>query len=173
MQWEIYCSVFKRHTGCQNGVHQSLFPNGGACVLLVIRFQDGGRRRSVVSAESKKNIYYVEMHRQMVEKLTWLNGTYYTENQSMRFMFVTFQYYCICWMSKLLRRKYSIIKLWWRISFSQFECVFVTGLKRQDQVNLLYLMIFIIIEKKIEVNCLYKARWDSLRSTLKFGHSEK
>ena len=109
----------------------------------------------------KKNIYYVEMHRQTVEKLTWLNGTYYTENQSMRFVFVTFQYYCICWMSKLLRRKYNIIKLWWRISFSQFECVFVTGLKRQDQVNLLYLMLFIIIETQIEVNCLYKARWDS------------
>ena len=57
--------------------------------------------------------------------------------------------------------KYNIIKLWWRISFSQFECVFVTGLKRQDQVNLLYLMLIIIIEKKTEVNCLYKTRWDS------------
>jgi hypothetical protein len=26
-----------------NGVHQSLFPKGGACVLSVIRFQDGNR----------------------------------------------------------------------------------------------------------------------------------
>ena len=50
-------------------------------------------------------IYYAEMHRHTVEKLTWLKGTYYTENPSKRFMFVTFQYYCICWMSKLPRLK--------------------------------------------------------------------
>ena len=30
-----------------------LFPTGGACVLSVIRFQDGGRRSSVVSAEAR------------------------------------------------------------------------------------------------------------------------
>jgi hypothetical protein len=29
------------------------FPTGGACVLSVIRFQDGGRRSAVVSAEAQ------------------------------------------------------------------------------------------------------------------------
>ena len=29
------------------------FPTGGACVLSVIRFQDGGRRSAVVSAEAR------------------------------------------------------------------------------------------------------------------------
>ena len=43
----------------------------------------------------------------------------------------------------------------------QFECAFVTGF-RQDQENLSYLMLSIIIEKEdFEVNCLYKTRWDS------------
>ena len=52
------------------------------------------------------NMIYAGMHRQTFEKLTWLKGTYYTENPSIRFMFVTFQYYyCICWMSKLPRLK--------------------------------------------------------------------
>ena len=54
---------------------------------------------------SSNMIYYAEMHRQTFEKLTWLKGTYYTENPSIRFMFVTFQYYCICWISKLPRLK--------------------------------------------------------------------
>ena len=43
----------------------------------------------------------------------------------------------------------------------QFECVFVTGF-RQDQENLSYLMLSITIEKEdFEVNCLYKTIWDS------------
>jgi hypothetical protein len=29
------------------------FPTGGACVLSVIRFQDGGQRSAVVSAEAR------------------------------------------------------------------------------------------------------------------------
>ena len=29
------------------------FPTGGACVLSVIRFQDGGRRSAVVSTEAR------------------------------------------------------------------------------------------------------------------------
>ena len=60
--------------------------------------QLGGQCRS-------SNMIYAGMHRQTFEKLTWLKGTYYTENPSIRFMFVTFQYYCICWMSKLPRLK--------------------------------------------------------------------
>jgi len=39
------------------GVHPPTFPTGGACVLSVIRFQDGGRRsavEAVVSAEARK-----------------------------------------------------------------------------------------------------------------------
>ena len=38
----------------RNGGHQSLFPKGGACVLLVILFQNGGLRSAVASAEAKK-----------------------------------------------------------------------------------------------------------------------
>ena len=30
------------------------FPTGGVCVLSVIRFQDGGRRSAVISAEARK-----------------------------------------------------------------------------------------------------------------------
>ena len=37
-----------------NGVHPPTFPTGGACVLSVIRFQDGGRRSAVISAEARK-----------------------------------------------------------------------------------------------------------------------
>ena len=82
------------------------FPTGDACVLSVIRFQDGERRSAVVNVEARIWSTTREMHRQTVEKLTWLKGTHYTENPSIRFMFVTFQYYCIiCWMSKLPRLK--------------------------------------------------------------------
>jgi hypothetical protein len=66
------------------------------------------RWRTAISCgqcRSSNMIYYAEIHRQTFEKLTWLKGTYYTENPSIRFMFVTFQYYCICWMSKLPRLK--------------------------------------------------------------------
>jgi hypothetical protein len=55
------------------------------------------RWRTAISCSqcrSSNMFYYAEMHRQTVEKLTWLKGTYYTENPSIRFMFVTFQYYC-------------------------------------------------------------------------------
>ena len=67
---------------------------------------------------SSKMIYYAEMHRQTVEKLTWLKGTYYTENPSIRFMFVTFQYYCICWMSKLPRLKIKHLKIMITVSLN-------------------------------------------------------
>ena len=66
------------------------------------------RWRTAISCgqcRSSNMIYYAEIHRQTFEKLTWLKGTYYTETPSIRFMFVTFQYYCICWMSKLPRLK--------------------------------------------------------------------
>jgi hypothetical protein len=69
------------------------------------------RWRTAISGgqcRSSNMIYYAEMHRQTFEKLTWLKGTYYTENPSIRFMFVTFQYYCICWMSKLKVCSYSV-----------------------------------------------------------------
>jgi hypothetical protein len=43
----------------------------------------------------------------------------------------------------------------------QFERAFVTGF-RQDQENLSYLMLSIIIEKEdFEANCLCKTIWDS------------
>jgi hypothetical protein len=75
-------------------------------------------------------IYYAEMHRQTVEKLTWLKGTYYTENPSIRFMFVTFQYYCICWMSKLPRLKIKHLKI---MITNQFECAFVIGFRDKNR----------------------------------------
>ena len=64
------------------------------------------RWRTAISCgqcRSSNMIYYAEM--QTFEKLTWLKGTYYTENPSIRFMFVTFQYYCICWIFTLPRLK--------------------------------------------------------------------
>ena len=75
---------------------------------------------------SSKMIYYAEMHWQTVENLAWLIGIYYTENPSIRFMFVTFQYYCICWMSKLPRLKVKHHKI---MMTDQFECAFVTGFR--------------------------------------------
>ena len=63
-------------------------------------------------------IYYAEKHRQTVEKLTWLKGTYYTGNPSIRFMFVSFQYYCICWMSKLPRLKIKHLKIMITVSLN-------------------------------------------------------
>ena len=46
------------------------FPTGGACVLSVIRFQDGGRRSAGGQCRSSNMIYYAGMHRQTFEKLT-------------------------------------------------------------------------------------------------------
>ena len=76
-------------------------------------------------------------------KLTWLKGKYYIKNPTMRFMLVTFQYYCICWMSQVARteikQNYDDESVWvW----------FRDRIQRQDQENLLYLMLSIIIEKK-------------------------
>jgi hypothetical protein len=50
---EIIYNYWVYHTQ-NNGVHPSTIPTGGACVLSVIRFQDGGRRSAVVSAEARK-----------------------------------------------------------------------------------------------------------------------
>ena len=91
------------------------------------------RWRTAISCgqcRSSKMIYYAEMHRQTVEKLTWLKGTYYTENPSIRFMFVTFQYYCICWMSKLPRLKIKHLKI---MITDQFECAFVIGFRDKNR----------------------------------------
>ena len=114
------------------------------------------RWRTAISCgqcRSSNMIYYAEMHRQTFEKLTWLKGTYYTENPSIRFMFVTFQYYCICWMSKT--EKKTSLKLWWRINLNV--------LSWQDSETrpgeFVIFMLSIIIEKEdFEVNCLYKTR---------------
>ena len=86
--------------------------------------------------QSSKMIYYAEMHRQTVEKLTWLKGAYYIKNPSIRFMFVTFQYYCICWMSKLPRLKIKHHKI---MMTDQFECAFVTGFR--DNTRIIYLLL--------------------------------
>jgi hypothetical protein len=59
-------------------------------------------------------LYYAGMHRQTFEKLNWLKGTYYTENPSIRFMFVTFQYYCI----KLKRCQF---KSDWKLIYDLFN----------------------------------------------------
>jgi hypothetical protein len=88
----------------------------------------------------------------------WLDWkVHYTENPSMRFMFVTFQYYCICWMSKLPRLK---IKHHQNYDGSVWMC-FCDRIQRQDQENLSYLMLSIIIEKEdFEINRFYKTIWD-------------
>ena len=122
------------------------------------------RWRTAISCgqcRSSNMIYYAEMHRQVFEKLTWLKGTYYTENPSIWFMFVTFQYYCI---HNLLNvqvaptEKKTSLKLWWRISLNV--------LSWQDSETrpgeFVIFMLSIIIEKEdFEVNCFYKTRWDS------------
>jgi hypothetical protein len=89
-----FSSLFQTVKCHDNGVHPPTFPRGGTCVLSGIPFQDGARRSAVV-CRSSKMIYYAEMHRHMVEKLTWLKGTYHSENPSIRLMFVTFQYYSL------------------------------------------------------------------------------
>jgi hypothetical protein len=97
------------------------------------------RWRTAISCgqcRSSNMIYYAEMHRQTVEKLTWLKGTYYTENPSIRFMFVTFQYYCICWMSKLPRLK---IKHHENYDDRSVWMCFRDRIQRQNQENLPYL----------------------------------
>ena len=148
-----------------NGVHPPTFPTGGACVLLVIRFQDGGRRSDVVSVPKLENDLLRRNASTTVEKLTWLKGTYYIENPSIRFMFATFQYYCICWMSKLPRLK---IKHHQNYDDGSVWMCLRDRIQRQDQENLSYLMLSIIIEKEdFEVNCLYKSIWDSYPSVRK------
>jgi hypothetical protein len=64
-------------------------------------------------------IYYAEMHQQTVEKLTWLKGTYYTENPIIRFMLVTFNIivYLLNVQVAPTENKASL-KLWWRISLN-------------------------------------------------------
>jgi hypothetical protein len=78
--------------------------------------------------------------------LTLLKGTYYTENPSIRFMFVTFQYYCICWMSKLprLKRKHH-----WNYDDGSVWMCFRDRIQRQDQENLSYLCYPLLLKKKI------------------------
>jgi hypothetical protein len=104
-------------------------------------------------------IYYAEMHRQTVEKLTWLKGTYYTENPSIRFMFVTFLILLYLLNVQVApTEKKTSLKLWWRISLNV--------LSWQDSETrpgeFVIFMLSIIIEKEdFEVNCLYKIRWDS------------
>ena len=74
-------------------------------------------------------------------------------------MFVTFQYYCICWMSKLPPEwKENIIKIMMTVSLNV--------LSWQDSETrpgeFVIFMLSIILEKEyFEVNCLYKTRWDS------------
>ena len=53
-----------------NGVHPPTFPTGGACVLSVIRFQDGGRRSAVVSVPKLENDLLRRNASTTVEKLT-------------------------------------------------------------------------------------------------------
>ena len=121
------------------------------------------RWRTAISCgqcRSSNMIYYAEMHRQTVEKLTWLKGTYYTENPSIRFMFVTFHSILLYLLNVQVAPTVhkTSLKLWWRISLNV--------LSWQDSETrpgeFVIFMLSIIIEKEdFEVNCLYKTRWGS------------
>ena len=78
------------------GFPRPFSPIGGACVLSVIQFQDGGRRSAVVSVEAqndllRRNASTNGRKTDLIERYTCS-----TENPSIRFMFATSQYYCIC-----------------------------------------------------------------------------
>jgi hypothetical protein len=82
-------------------------------------------------------IYYDEMHRQTFEKLTWLKGRYYIKNPSIRFMFVTFQYYCICWMSKNPRFIMTCTR-WWSRRIWLFYYILLFTKPKQHVIEIIY-----------------------------------
>jgi hypothetical protein len=124
-------------------------------------------------------IYYVEMHRQTVEKLTWLKGTCYTENPIIRFMFVTFQYYCICWMLLIAPYLFFIENMlrfytFWMITCIWcFQCVvFEYLIKRKKKVTMVskYTLVQISLHRcqplRFFRNCYeFRAKITVLRST--------
>ena len=134
------------------------YPISDRWCMCTIRYSIPRWRTAISCGQCRSSnmIYYAEMHRQTVKRLTWLKGTYYTEDPNKRFMFVTFQYYCICWMSKLPRLKIKKIKHHYDDG-SVWMC-FRDRIQRQFVI----FMLSIIIEKEdFEVTCLYKTRWDS------------
>ena len=136
------------------------FPTGGACVLSVIRFQDGGRRSAV--AWSVPKIEYDLLRRNAstnVRKtdLTWLYILHRKSKHTIYVRYFSILLYLLNVQVAPTEKKTSL-KLWWRISLNV--------LSWQDSEtrpgDFVIFMLSIIIEtENFEVNCLYKTRWDS------------
>ena len=133
-----------------------LFPTGGACVLSVIRFQDGDQLWSVPKLEYdllRRNASTNVRKTDLIERYILHRKPKHT----IYVRYFSILLYLLNVQVAPTENKTSL-KLWWRISLNV--------LSWQDSETrpgeFVIFMLSIIIEKEdFEVNCLYKTRWDS------------
>ena len=137
-----------------------LFPTGGACVLSVIRFQDGGRRSAVVSTEAR--IWSTTPKCIDKRSKNWLDWKVHITPKTQAYDLVRYFSILLYLLNvQVAPTENKTLKLWWRISLNV--------LSWQDSETksgeFAIFMLSIIIEKEdFEVNCFYKTRWDSYPS---------
>jgi hypothetical protein len=75
------------------------YPIPDRCRMCTISYSIPRWRTAISCSQcrSSNTIYYAEMHRQTFEKLTWLKGTYYTENSWVSFLIkmIFFPHLCL------------------------------------------------------------------------------
>jgi hypothetical protein len=132
------------------------FPTGGACVLSVIRFQDGGRRSAVVSAEARIR----STTPKCIDKRSknWLDWKVHITPKTQAYDLCSLLFNIIVFVECLSCPDWKSLKLWWRISLNV--------LSWQDSETrpgefVIFILSIIIEKEDFEVDCLYKTRWDS------------
>ncbi len=102
------------------------FPTGGACVLSVIRFQDGGRRSAVVSAEAR--IWSTTPKCIDKRSKNWLDWKVHITPKTQAYDLCSLLFNIIVFVEcpSCPDWKENIIKI---MMTDQFECAFVTGFR--------------------------------------------
>ena len=115
------------------------------------------RWRTAISCgqcRSSNMIYYAEMHRQTVEKLTWLKGTHRKPKHAIYVRYFSILLYLLNVQVAPTEKKTSL-KLWWRISLNVLS--WQDSETRPGEFVIFMLSIIIELEH-FEVNRLYKTR---------------
>jgi hypothetical protein len=109
-----------------NGVRTPTFPTGGAFLLSVIQFQDGGRRSAVVSVE----VRIWSTTPKCIDKWSknWLDWKVHItpKTQACDLCSLLFNIIVLVECPRCPDWKWSIIKI---MMTDQFECTFVTGFR--------------------------------------------
>ena len=109
-----------------NGVRPPTFPTGGAFLLSVIQFQDGGRRSAVVSVE----VRIWSTTPKCIDKWSknWLDWKVHItpKTQACDLCSLLFNIIVLVECPRCPDWKWSIIKI---MMTDQFECTFVTGFR--------------------------------------------